>query len=800
MDLLANSMPKYDVAKQSIVRNNDLHMYQDSILELFEFVGGLTVAQLKKDVYEQVQTKVSFKHFSQSIVFMNTLLNCCNKNSLPLKNLRSSDESKFPWPLVYMAQFEFGNVATIQNRRNVVLVANIPRVEGHQSIKEFESFVKEKLAFSPSFKVLSIHTPVNWLNNPTETICVTNGCMFLTLSDSEEAENLKNFLDGFPWPVRGSFNRDWHEFNFVQYRRWKAVLLSDYHPSDSSAEKELNPRSNEIKPSDNATKEFNDHNYVEKYEKLNEKYISLKKNHLKKESNFKKKPIHSPVEDKQTPLQGRIRPKQLKREFMSTDDLLDTLMDSMDRVNQSRTVDSDKEQDPEKVENQTNTEHSKSENHEMVEDTKMSEYNVFILENIKNARNSVLSTFDELDLENPINLSKPPNKCYTSVVKQLNSFVCELRQRQNDRDMGLRHLGIKPLRAIIDSLQREFKNNCVQEENKEQAQNESFQKKSFIDEFQLFITLLVDYSEKKKPLSSDANPTEEGLISEKEELLLPLITLVLSLWVGETTELTETSNSLWKRVNLQAGLIDQLESRLATSQRRMGDFRREIQELELCNGDLCESLNYHRQVASRVGRLEDQLQEADREKELLETEIDQLHDRLDDLYIRQRDAENRNYGMAGFEGKEEWVQKRSEALGSVKALSALSVNEWVSAASALRHGEASSPEAVLTSLLADVESICARVRGAKEELLRQGAQVVEETQCCCVCQDRVKSILLLPCRHLCLCEACAKQYVECRRIDEDIYFDSGHSRRHSGVMTQCPVCRTEIKEQIRVYA
>lgn len=52
--------------------------------------------------------------------------------------------------------------------------------------------------------------------------------------------------------------------------------------------------------------------------------------------------------------------------------------------------------------------------------------------------------------------------------------------------------------------------------------------------------------------------------------------------------------------------------------------------------------------------------------------------------------------------------------------------------------------------------------------------------CCVICQDKIKSIVLLPCRHLCLCQDCFRQL---RRYRE-----------------QCPMCRVPYHHSIQVYA
>lgn len=54
---------------------------------------------------------------------------------------------------------------------------------------------------------------------------------------------------------------------------------------------------------------------------------------------------------------------------------------------------------------------------------------------------------------------------------------------------------------------------------------------------------------------------------------------------------------------------------------------------------------------------------------------------------------------------------------------------------------------------------------------------------CVVCQDSHKSVLILPCKHMCLCVACANQIV----------------RSHFAERRICPLCRTRIERVMDVY-
>lgn len=69
--------------------------------------------------------------------------------------------------------------------------------------------------------------------------------------------------------------------------------------------------------------------------------------------------------------------------------------------------------------------------------------------------------------------------------------------------------------------------------------------------------------------------------------------------------------------------------------------------------------------------------------------------------------------------------------------------------------------------------------GYVDKLLYQELEEERESRLCVVCQDEPKCIILLPCRHLCLCSACSIAI----------------TRRRGG----CPVCRQHVRETMKVF-
>jgi len=72
---------------------------------------------------------------------------------------------------------------------------------------------------------------------------------------------------------------------------------------------------------------------------------------------------------------------------------------------------------------------------------------------------------------------------------------------------------------------------------------------------------------------------------------------------------------------------------------------------------------------------------------------------------------------------------------------------------------------------------------ANVDLLQQRLDQERERSLCVICQDQVKSVLVLPCRHMCMCVDCARTVVR-----------GTHNQRRI-----CPLCRGNIRVVMNVY-
>jgi hypothetical protein len=73
---------------------------------------------------------------------------------------------------------------------------------------------------------------------------------------------------------------------------------------------------------------------------------------------------------------------------------------------------------------------------------------------------------------------------------------------------------------------------------------------------------------------------------------------------------------------------------------------------------------------------------------------------------------------------------------------------------------------------------------------------------CCICRESPKCILLLPCKHVCMCSACAEQ---CLVLPYSSGSGSGSSSGSGANVAAaarlkcCPVCRGHVLDFLRIF-
>ena len=78
----------------------------------------------------------------------------------------------------------------------------------------------------------------------------------------------------------------------------------------------------------------------------------------------------------------------------------------------------------------------------------------------------------------------------------------------------------------------------------------------------------------------------------------------------------------------------------------------------------------------------------------------------------------------------------------------------------------------------ELQAAVKNVIKVKERKVKEALVTEEEKRMCVVCQTEAKSVLLMPCRHMCLCKECSR----------------------NNAMDKCPLCRVKITQKIDVYA
>ncbi|GMI41091.1 hypothetical protein TrCOL_g12435 [Triparma columacea] len=245
--------------------------------------------------------------------------------------------------------------------------------------------------------------------------------------------------------------------------------------------------------------------------------------------------------------------------------------------------------------------------------------------------------------------------------------------------------------------------------------------------------------------------------------------------------------------------VEEAKRRFGTVGARLNQIEAVRTSLERRNMELEARLGSQRESIARLGRFQrnaefaegkiemmrNVIQAKDREKEGLEGEISALSAELEEWKARERRVRRRVRDLEGEEGKEggeeeEQGRGRGRGRGRQGEGDELFNDDGRVNTTAVA---AATSEARLKEIEANLDYSLGVVRRRREEVIRSMASTAgggsgAAQKLCCVCMEVERQVLLMPCRHLCVCRGCSE--------DERL--------------RDCPICRSEVLERMVVYS
>jgi len=158
-----------------------------------------------------------------------------------------------------------------------------------------------------------------------------------------------------------------------------------------------------------------------------------------------------------------------------------------------------------------------------------------------------------------------------------------------------------------------------------------------------------------------------------------------------------------------------------------------------------------------------------RESDIIHSQLELMKTLQDENFILKRKIRQSHICTTNAE----------EALHSLE-LKLETQNEELSKATEIMNGDKLDKKKIeeLTAMETKLVNTVEKIRRQKEILLERKLSLQEDQSCCVICTEESKTVLLLPCRHLCVCRECSVR----------------------SELTNCPLCRTYITEKIGVFA
>ncbi|KAL4087737.1 hypothetical protein PRIC1_013625 [Phytophthora ramorum] len=273
---------------------------------------------------------------------------------------------------------------------------------------------------------------------------------------------------------------------------------------------------------------------------------------------------------------------------------------------------------------------------------------------------------------------------------------------------------------------------------------------------------------------------------------------------AESSTVTPTASAVARETLADCGMVEQpWDASHEVENGAEKPWRRYCEELIVRNREMQDQVAFARRRIAQLSHNNQKLHllidrvERDRdgllfENDLLQTQLHGYEDHEQDQVSMMKELVMLRKRL---NQKEHSIDSRS--LDQHHHLQAAYVSASLLNPSSLLHGVRSALSHLSASTLANckmeelkeweqlLESTLSHVRSVKEEKalemqkkLDRQVEEQNELKLCVICLSNEKSILCLPCRHLCLCKTCS-------------------SRQE---VTKCPICRLEIEEMLAVYS
>lgn len=728
-------LPKFERLKSRFLERNAGFSLNFNEVEGF-FAGlsslGFTCARdCVKAMCSSAIGNIVFDGEKESIRFLKTILSGCpvhkgfDFNNI---NLRKSSPAEFKWPLLDMAEFEFGAAATCDvspinsQLENVIVLIGTPE-SSHKIGKSLKRLIHELLS-RIDCTVENIHIPTNAVNGKLRT------CIFIICHSPSEAQRACKSLDGFRFPIAGTANDLVSELSSplpdVSFTIWQARMFRSYgrEENDEGEESIKKGGSKSALALAATTEELGLHNN--------------KKNTKNNVKSRRAKGFDATAPATATAATAAISEEittyhQLHKSWSQGDE-----RDSIKGLNTGIGVGVG-------LGLGTSSSPKISCNSSSVIATLM-RFKISALDHYitSTSTNTTLKTATPL-LENFLRVEEGLSSSLESSTDLKSLLTASVDY-------------IKAIECVINEEDEEV-GKWEGEDGDEQIDGQAV---TLAD-----LRNLLNRAIRSRNTTTSGEDSTRGLLMKIHSLVCSSQSIALTAHVGKEKKKSKTLQRVVDRLN---DMVKEGEERLQYIKGLFTDSQREVEELEMRNRTLEESLTYHRIAADRLLALERQVDEAEMFRREAERRCIEAEQTIAEF---QRSRHERSGSVsASISGSDVMGMGKDDfRSSSIASLSQKTVSDIMM----MSNGD----DNKLSEYELELETIISKIKLCRSQVAAKAAASSASTESsCCICLIAKCSVLLMPCRHLCVCDECGMR---------------------EG-LRQCPICRKSITSTISVYS